>query len=151
MTLIKHEKEWYVMQEIKGEIVLVPADGDRAYEVKNKTLDVRSVKTNAAMHKYFSLVSNSLNHGGFTIQKVVALFKKAGIEWSMLAVKEVIWRNVQIAVTGKKSTAKLEQHEVTKVYKNVDFYLTSTVGIESIDFPSIESMIFRQNYKGDKK
>lgn len=148
MTIVKHGKEWYLLEEKNDDIVMTPLDKERAYPLKDKTLNARTTKQNASLHKYYALVSKSLNDGGFTIQKVVALFKKAGISWTMLAVKDVIWRNIQIAVTGKVSTTKLNSDEVTKVYKNVDFYLTDKVGIESIDFPSIESMIFKENYKG---
>ena len=133
------------MTEKDKEITFEPLDENRVYEVKKKTLNVRSVKTNASIHMFLKLVSESLNNGGFTVQKVVALFQKADINWSMLAVKDIIWRNIQIAITGKESTTQLEQHEVTKVYKTVIHYLTTKVGIDHIEFPSIESMIYEQN------
>lgn len=148
MTAVFHGNDWYILEEKNDDIVMTPLDKERAYPLKDKTTNARTVKQNASMHKYFSLVSKSLNDGGFSIQAIVALFKKAGISWTMLAVKEVIWRNIQIALTKKESTAKLNSDEVTVVYKHVDHYLTGTVGIESIDFPSIESMIFKENYGG---
>lgn len=146
--IVYHGNSWYLLSENGDDVILTQLDKDRAYPVKGKTESARTVKQNASMHKYYVLVSKSLNDAGFTIQGVVALFKKAGLSWSMRSVKEVLWRNIQVAITGKESTTTLTSHEVTKVYKHVDFYLTDTVGIESIDFPSIESMIFKENYKG---
>ena len=61
--------------------------------------------------------------------------------------KEIIWRNIQFALLDKKSTTALTTHELTKVYKNVDFYLSKNIGIDSIAFPSVESMLFEKNYK----
>jgi len=150
MKIVKHGAEWYLLQEKDEEIILTPLDPERAYEVKDKTTKARTVKQNSSMHKYYSLVSKALNDGGFSVQKVVALFTKADIHWTMLSVKDVIWRNIQMAILKKKSTTTLDTNEVTKVYKYVDFYLTDKVGIESIAFPSIESMIFEQNYKEQK-
>ena len=147
MTVVHHGGTWYLLVEKNEDITLVPLDEDRAYPVKDKTIPARTVKQNASIHKYFSLVANSLNDGGFTIQKVVALFKKAGIAWTMLGVKDVIWRNIQIAVTDKESTTKLNSDEVTKVYKTVDYYLTDKIGIEHIPFPCVDDLIFKQNHK----
>ena len=146
--IVYHGNEWYLLSEKSDDVTLTPLDKERAYPVNKKTENVRTVKQNASLHKYCALASKTLNAGGFTIQGVVALFKKAGISWTMLSVKDVIWRNIQVAIVGKESTTKLNSDEITKVYKHVDFYLTDTVGIESIDFPSIESMIFKENYKG---
>ena len=145
--IVKHGEEWYLITEKKGDIELTPLDPDRAYTVKDKTESARTVKQNSSLHKYFSLVSNTLNDGGFSVQKVVALFKKADIRWTMISVKDVIWRNIQVAIIKKESTTTLNTDEITKVYNNVDFYLTDKVGIDHIPFPSINSMIHDQNYK----
>jgi len=70
------------------------------------------------------------------------------LDWSMQLVKDIIWRNIQIALfKDKTSTTQLSSGEVTQVYKTMDKYLSS-LGVESIDFPSEQSMIFKQNYKG---
>ena len=143
-TIVSHGGKWYLMQQTTEDITLTELDPERAYPSTDKTANARTVKQNAAMHKYFAHVSAVLNEGGFTIQKVVALFNKAGIEWTMLSVKDVIWRNMQIALTKKKSTTALDTNEVTKVYKATDYYLSGTVGIRHIDFPSIESMILQK-------
>lgn len=144
--IVNYTGKWYLLTESSDGLTIEPLDANKAYEVKG-TVNVRSTKQNASIHLYCTFIKQALNDGGFSIQKVVALFKKAEIEWTMLAVKDIIWRNIQIALTQKTSTTQLDSDEVTKVYKNVDYYCTGTIGIEHIEFPSEESMIFQQNYK----
>jgi len=74
--------------------------------------------------------------------------KDLELDWKMQLVKDIIWRNIQLALfEDKTSTTQLSSGEVTQVYKTMDKYLSS-LGIESIDFPSEQSMIFEQNHKG---
>lgn len=143
--IVNYSGTWYLLTESSDNIVLEPLDESKAYEVKSVS-KARSTKQNSALHLYCKMVSEALNAGGFSIQKVVAMFKKAELEWTMLAVKDVIWRNMQIALTQKTSTTKLETDEITKVYKNMDYYLTDKIGLEHIEFPSEESMLFQQKY-----
>ena len=115
-----------------------------AKRTRSKT---RTITQNASLHKLFSIYAEVLNNGGFTMQKVLTQIKKIELSWTMLGVKDVIWRNFQIALLKKESTTQLETDEIDIVYKHVDFWLTGTIGIESVDFPSIESLIFKKNYK----
>jgi len=69
----------------------------------------------------------------------------AELNWTMIAVKEIIWREIQIPLTKKHSTTKLTSEEVTLVYREVDNFLSSRTGLPSIDFPSQESMMREQN------
>ncbi len=115
---------------------------------KRTKSNTRTILQNASMHKYFSLVSSSLNDAGFSMQKVLTQIKKIELSWTMIAVKDVIWRNFQRALLEKESTTQLETHEVEKVYKNIDYWLSTNIGIEHIDFPSRDSLIFKQNYEG---
>ena len=66
--IVKHGKEWYLITEKKGDIELTPLDPNRAYTVKDKTDNARTVKQNASMHSYFSRIAKSLNDGGFSVQ-----------------------------------------------------------------------------------
>jgi hypothetical protein len=95
----------------------------------------RTLTQNAAMHKYFELLANELNAGGFTVQKVVT--KPLDISWSKHLVKEVLWRQVQEALFGKESTARLIKAEVSQVYQEVDRCVSSLTGVH-VEFPSRE-------------
>ena len=144
---VNYNDKWYLLVESGDEVELVEPNKERSYHVNEKTENTRSALQNASLHKLFSMWSKSLNDGGFSIQRVVALFKKAEIMWTMLSVKDIIWRNMQVALTGKESTTKLTTEEVTKVYKVTDNYLSTKVGIDSIPFPSIDSMIMDKKLK----
>ena len=143
MQIINYNDKWWLVDNDE----LTPLDAEKSYQVIKSKQSRRTILQNSSLHKYFSLVAEALNDGGFTIQKVVALFKKAGLSWEMSSVKEVIWRNIQVATVSKASTTQLNSDEVTKVYKNVDFYLSDKVGIEHIPFPSVESMLMEKRLK----
>ena len=126
---------------------MTPLNENKVYEVIEKRTDKRTILQNAALHKYFVFIAEALNDGGFSMQKVLTQIKKIELSWSMLGVKEVIWREFQKASLGKESTTQLSTTDIDKVYRNVDHWLSDTIGIESIDFPSEESMIINQKLK----
>lgn len=108
------------------------ADG-AAYMVDIKNIDIRTIQQNKALHKYFALLAEALNNGGYTVATTI----KTSVVWTPLSVKELIWRPLQEAVLKKKSTTELEKAEIDKVYDNVNFYTAEKLGI-SIPFPSKE-------------
>jgi len=126
---------------------MTPLNENKVYEVIEKRTDKRTILQNAALHKYFVFIAEALNDGGFSMQKVLTQIKKIELSWSMLGVKEVIWREFQKASLGKESTTQLSTTDIDKVYRNVDHWLSDTIGIESIDFPSEESMMINQKLK----
>ena len=122
--------------------VMIPLDSDKVYEVIEKKTDKRTIVQNSAMHKYFSLVATALNDAGLDMKQVI----KADVEWSMFSVKEYMWKAIQKAILGKVSTTLLKKNEIDDVYLNMNRLTASKFGID-IPFPSVESMIFTQNYK----
>lgn len=93
----------------------------------------RTLTQNAALHKYCELLAESLNDAGLDMQTVLA--EGTSIPWSEEKVKDDIWRKVQIALTGKKSTRDLLKEEVSKIYDVVNRHIGSTFGV-FIPFPS---------------
>ena len=122
--------------------VMTPLDSDKVYEIIEKKTDKRTIVQNSAMHKYFSLVAEALNDAGLDMKQVI----KADVQWSMFSVKEYMWKAIQKAVLGKESTTLLKKDEIDVVYENMNRLTASKFGI-NIPFPSVESMIFTQNYK----
>ena len=108
------------------------ADG-AVYQVDMKNLDMRTVKQNSAMHKYFDLVSRELNEIGLTVSKTI----KVDTIWSPASVKEVLWKPIQQAVLKKKSTTELTKDELDKVYDVINMALGQRFGVH-IPFPTIE-------------
>lgn len=79
---------------------------------------MRTNKQNRAIHKYCDNLAAELNGVGATIGVEILTMKRQPFD--MMLVKEHIWRPVQIALTGKKSTTKLNTIEVSQVYEKID-------------------------------
>jgi len=92
----------------------------------------RTLTQNSAMHKYFEMVASELCEMGLTVEKV--LTKPLEIPWTPELVKELMWRRVQEAMFGKKSTTELTTKEVNEVYEVVARFLADKQGIV-IEFP----------------
>ena len=94
----------------------------------------RTSQQNKALHKYCSLLSEALNDAGLDIRKTMRA--DVDIPWTETAVKELIWRPVQKAVTDKTSSAQLDRSEVSKVFDVINRHI-SQKGV-SVPFPSVE-------------
>ena len=106
--------------------------------IVRKRTNQRTGQQNRAMHKYFSLVSETLNNSGYTIEKVIESFTVEH-DWTPALVKELLWREAQRFAVKKESTTKLDKsQEITKVYEVVNRFLAK-LGVESIPFPSWEN------------
>jgi hypothetical protein len=102
--------------------------------IKVKTGKQRTSTQNAAMHKYFSLLSQSLNDAGYT----VARFFNRPIEmsWTPNLVKDLIWRKIQLAkYPDINSTSKLERNQVSEIYDEINKFMIEHRNIE-VHFPS---------------
>jgi len=100
------------------------------------TLDDKPVRTltqNKAIHKYFSMLAESLNNAGLDVKKTMR--HDVDIPWSEALVKELIWKGVQKAMFDIDSTTKLDTAQVSQVYEVINRHTSSTMGV-SVIFPS---------------
>lgn len=104
---------------------------DGIYTVDMKNMDMRTVLQNAALHKWFSMVSEALNDKHLPIAEML----KVDVMWSPESVKSLLWKPIQESVLDKKSTTKLNKGEIDKVYDTLNSALAMRFGI-SIPFPS---------------
>jgi len=95
----------------------------------------RTNTQNSALHLFFSQLADVLNEQGMYISKTI----KVDAEWSGERIKELIWREVQIQATGKKSTTQLTTKEINKILESIHLAFANK-GIEIPMFPSIEAM-----------
>ena len=102
----------------------------------------RTLTQNSACHLYFSMLSDELNKAGFDIKRT--LRKDFEIPWSPELVKSLIWKQVQEAMTEKKSTTKLDTHEISEIYETINRHIAQTTGV-SVPFPDHYS----QSLKGE--
>ena len=125
------------VKQIKDDVAIVEMDFQTLKHIaallnfKISEPDLRTIKQNSAMHKYFALLSAKLNEGGLSIVKTL----KVDIEWTPTSVKDLLWRPIQISVLDKKSTTKLNRDEITKVYDVLNRALGEKLGM-SVEFPT---------------
>jgi len=97
----------------------------------------RSITQNAALHKYFTLLADELNAGGFDMRKM--LKQDIDIPWTMESVKEHLWRPLQEVIVKEKSTAKVERADYSKIYDVWSRHLSQKLGV-FVPWPSVEVM-----------
>lgn len=101
----------------------------------------RTLKQNRALHLMFNHLAQELNEAGFDMKKT--LKPEIDISWNDYMVKEYLWRPLQKAILGKKSTTELTTKEIDKVFDVLTRHLGQKLGIE-LHFPSIETIILDQ-------
>lgn len=125
------------IKQIKDDVAVIEIDFDTLVHIaallgeEISEPNLRTIKQNSAMHKYFAILSSKLNEGGLSIAKTL----KVDIEWTPTSVKDLLWRPIQEAVLDKKSTTKLNKDEITKVYDVLNKALGEKFGF-SLEFPT---------------
>ena len=99
----------------------------------------RTTDQNKALHLWFRLVAEELNNAGFTVNHVLA--KKIELNWNERLVKEILWRELQERLLGKKSTTELEKHmDIDAVWETLNRHLGQEFGVH-VPFPADETKI----------
>lgn len=97
---------------------------------------LRTDRQNRSLHLYLNLLATALNAAGLPLQKV--LKPTVGVDWNERLTKELLWRPIQRAVTGKESTTKLRKaDEVALVYETLNRHLGERFGLH-VDWPHFE-------------
>lgn len=97
----------------------------------------RTDQQNAALHLWFTMLADELNSAGYDMKKTMR--KELDIPWTAYNVKEFLWRPMQEATLGKKSTTKLNTDEIDKVYDAINRVIGERTGVH-VPFPSIENL-----------
>lgn len=100
---------------------------------KVETEDARTNQQNNALHLYCSRLAKALNDAG--LDKLKVLKPGAEIPWSGAAVKEDLWRPVQLAITGKKSTTEAKKAQYPEIYDALNSHLATKFGV-SVEWPT---------------
>lgn len=98
----------------------------------------RTTSQNKALHKLFTDISNHCVSIGLDQKTVINKLESYDCPTSPAFVKET-WRAIQIAVTGKQSTADLETKEIDEVYSVFSKFWSELTG-EYFPYPSYESL-----------
>lgn len=118
-------------------------DGQRAYAALSKedeltigkqeilVCDMKKGKSkrtglqNSAMYLYFEMLARKLNDSGFDmVATMLRMSKGINLPWTASAIKERLWRPVQIHTYKIESTSQLETEQVGVVYEALDRALT---------------------------
>jgi hypothetical protein len=79
-------------------------------EVKN----LRSLKQNRSLYKYFSLLSEELNHAGFDMRHVIR--ENLDIPWTPDSIKYYLWKPVMKSMFGIESTREMTTPMINDIY-----------------------------------
>ena len=113
---------------------LIGSIPDGIYELK-KFSQSRSLSQNKALWLWFTMVAETLNDGGMDIRTFIR--EEIEIPWSKDSVHDLLWIKLQIAMTGKKSTTKINTQEINKIM-DVIIREADKRSIELPPFPSFE-------------
>ena len=86
-----------------------------------------------AIHVYLRNLAEAFNDAGYDL-KMVLEHKAVSVPMNEHLSKEVLWRPIQEAVTGKHSTTELNTAEPGEIYKILDRHIAEKFGI-SVPFP----------------
>lgn len=101
----------------------------------------RTLLQNRSLHLWMEMLATELNDSGLTIEKT--LTGRAEIPWSKETIKEILFRQVMKAQTGKESTTELTTKELSGVCETLTRHLAEQHGLV-VDFPSLETMMMEQ-------
>jgi len=100
-----------------------------------KTGKQRSDKQRKALEVYCKLLAERLNAAGYDMRMM--LLPGVDIPWSQDRVKEFLWRPLQMAVTGHKSSTKPEKKQYIEIYEILNRHTAQKRGI-SLPWPCKE-------------
>lgn len=94
----------------------------------------RTNPQNASIHKYCDMIADELNGAGY-FHSIVSIIDGDLIEvpFTMEIIKEGLWRAIQLAEFGIKSTTKIDSTHINKIIDIITVWL-SVKGIQ-VDFP----------------
>ncbi len=105
-------------------------------EMKEKK-GTRTLKQNNAIHLYCEMIAECFNEMGWTFKFEGVKGMEIELQYTMILVKETLWKPIQMALFNKKSTTELERREVTEVAEKIEQFF-ALQGID-LPFPSIEN------------
>ena len=102
-----------------------------------KYRNTRTQRQNRALHKFFELLSEDLNEKGLTVKKT--LRDDYDMMWTDTLIKEIMWRPIQKAMYGTKSTKKLKTDQIDDIFDVINKNLGDK-GVH-VPFPSIKNLM----------
>jgi hypothetical protein len=103
-------------------------------ELKRNT---RTSLQNACLHRWLDEQAKRLNHAGYGVLDTLKALMKNGfdIPWTTISVKDLLYRPVMKAMTGKSSTSEMDTVEPSEICKVVGYKVSEATGITSPEWP----------------
>lgn len=98
----------------------------------------RTDQQNESLHVFCEQLAETLNDSGLEMKAVLSV-KEIDVPWNKDTVKEVLWKPIQKAKTGKKSTTELSRVEPSEVHAILMRHLGEKLGVPYIPWPSEEN------------
>jgi hypothetical protein len=111
-----------------------------------KTEKSRTLRQNKALHLYFTHLADKLNSAGYDMKKT--LKESVDIPWDSNTIKNYIWRPIQEAQLGKKSTTELTTKEIDLIFDTINRHLGEKFGLH-VMFPNIEELMLQMDAKNN--
>lgn len=105
----------------------------------------RTLRQNNAIHLYCEQIAELLNDLGWTFRFEGLKHTEMELKYTMILVKETIWRPIQIALFRKESTTELSTKEVSEVAEQIEHFFATRQGVD-IPFPSLENLEVKTGY-----
>ena len=103
-------------------------------DVKIEDISIRTSAQNRGLHVYYTEWAEKLNEAGWDMKKT--LKKNIDIPWDKNMFKKYIWKPIQEAKFGKKSTTELKKTgEIDEIFDIINRGLGGKTGIY-VPFPS---------------
>jgi hypothetical protein len=95
-------------------------------------------KQQNALHLYLEMIANALNDKGHSVQEVLSK-AKLDIFWTKENVKENLWREIQEAMYGTRSTTELnKQEQIDRIHDVINKFLSENFpDVGYIEFPHV--------------
>jgi len=101
--------------------------------VKVRTGKQRTITQNKALHLFCEMLADTLNAHGLDMKKT--LKPDAEIPWTMISVKESLWKPIQEAVIGKDSTTQADRIEYSQVHDVLAHHMATKLGVTIPEWP----------------
>lgn len=108
------------------ELENIRPNGEYSIEIK-KLPKKRTLPQNRALHVFKNILAETLNDAGLTVSHVME--KAVDVEWNGDLVLELLWRRLQVVITGKKSTTEPSPEEYQIIYNTLNRHLGTIFGV----------------------
>ena len=106
-----------------------------------KRKKTRTSRQNAALHLFFTFISDGLNEMGQTFNYTGIKGFDMELKYTPFLVKETLWRPIQIALFEIESTKDINTSQMNYIIDVIIKYFSERG--YSLDFPSIQSLMWK--------